>query len=1010
MEIFQTIFQNDFDSFKKSFQNINIGDINNIQDSKGNTLLHLACKNPLNIEIVKEIINSGININQKNQKGFTPLYSTMINFKLNSNQEKFTEIIQELINNQANLETNDFLHLICSEQFPVQILQLFLEKKINPNKMDQNSNTPLQIAIKNNLYEHIELLLKFNAKIEKNDLFIACKNQSTFSHQIIELLLKENSKIIDVNLINPENQRTAIFYICESKSLNRNFALDVLHNFGANFNIKDSLGWTPLNLLFRSGITFKEFETIKKFEPNIKLSFESSKNKSSPLHFFCLFNAIENKNKQKNASQLSQVIDWLIQEGNSVDHQNSFLETPLHYCCIRKNSSDLINLLIERKADPKIADINGQIPLHILCKQSQPILEHIKLFVESGSDVNLPDSYGNTPLHYSCQNCAFSQVLQMLISLGANPLIENNKKQTPIHFLVSNPKTNSETQNFFFKASKKIFKRNVYLENFVHLIVENEKVEFAKKLFIFLAQKKKKENLLIDVDEIDSKGRTPLMIACEKANGELADLLIQFGANVNAEDMKGNSVLIFALKKRAPIDLIHVLVKSGANTCTGNYKNDTPLHIASRQQNNFRILKLLIGFGGNKIINSRNWKKNTPLMEALSSNNIDYQTIKFLINSGANVNVVNILHETPLHIACLNPSTNKKVVNMLIEYGCKPEQENIYNVSSIFNALCFCSPTVVNLLVLQAGNPGKLTIESFQNKLKNQEIIQKYHLKTKNRERYHLQIVRRLLSLLFNSFFADFELVDSQNKKFFVHKNLLIARLGDDQERFNLLCSECKNLSYQEVRKLLFWVYAGIIVEDFAEKLKEILLNIGIENIEEKSNKNGLILTLRMLYKDEKSKNITFLFDDSQKISAHKEILLVSSDFFRDLIENSTYDSNQHLINISLPKKFSFDLIEEKIKKIYFVDEKSLLLSEKEKEKETEKEKVDQFVQNEDEIINFLTNQIKIENPIKIKMENQNQNENENEKFYSQKRSSHKRKNSNKETFIQTSDSILLFK
>ena len=66
---------------------------------------------------------------------------------------------------------------------------------------------------------------------------------------------------------------------------------------------------------------------------------------------------------------------------------------------LSKNYTDVINLLLERGADPNIAEQDGYTPLIIAKSKGQ--YPAMTLLLERGADVNKADNKGRTLLHWA---------------------------------------------------------------------------------------------------------------------------------------------------------------------------------------------------------------------------------------------------------------------------------------------------------------------------------------------------------------------------------------------------------------------------------------------------------------------------------------------------------------------------------------------------------------------------------------------------------------------------------
>ncbi len=84
----------------------------------------------------------------------------------------------------------------------------------------------------------------------------------------------------------------------------------------------------------------------------------------------------------------------------------------------------------------------------------------------------------------------------------------------------------------------------------------------------------------IDINKADDRGNTPLTLACYYDNYDAALLLLQNGANPNAQDNSGNSALMGAIFK-GHTAIIKLLIEQKADINQTNFNGATALIFAA---------------------------------------------------------------------------------------------------------------------------------------------------------------------------------------------------------------------------------------------------------------------------------------------------------------------------------------------------------------------------------------------------------------------------------------------
>jgi len=157
------------------------------------------------------------------------------------------------------------------------------------------------------------------------------------------------------------------------------------------------------------------------------------------------------------------------------------------------------------------------------------------------------------------------------------------------------------------------------------------------------------------------EGGTALMIAADQGHSDVVRLLLNVGANINAQTTKGNTALNRA-SRQGHLTVVGVLLKEGADPNIPDKNGQTPLMQAA-DEGYAPIVRSLLLSGADT--NSCDYKGQTALMFAAGHG--DPGIIKLLLENGANVNARNSRGATPLMVGAFQG--HYQVVELLIQAG-----------------------------------------------------------------------------------------------------------------------------------------------------------------------------------------------------------------------------------------------------------------------------------------------------------------------------------------------------
>ncbi|MCX5923124.1 MAG: ankyrin repeat domain-containing protein, partial [Candidatus Dependentiae bacterium] len=171
--------------------------------------------------------------------------------------------------------------------------------------------------------------------------------------------------------------------------------------------------------------------------------------------------------------------------------------------------------------------------------------------------------------------------------------------------------------------------------------------ELATKAKNLLMRKVENEHM-VERKRINATGReddlTALHIASREGNLKEAKRFLDSGANVYAKDALGKTALHYAAQN-GHSEIVNELLKKGAAVNAKDNDENTPLHLAYYAKQNYDFNEQARK-GGNKVVKApykHYYKKTVP------GQKYDYGIIENLINSGADENIRNNMHEVPGH-------------------------------------------------------------------------------------------------------------------------------------------------------------------------------------------------------------------------------------------------------------------------------------------------------------------------------------------------------------------------
>jgi ankyrin repeat protein len=343
------------------------------------------------------------------------------------------------------------------------------------------------------------------------------------------------------------------------------------------------------------------------------------------MHIVTLYPTLPKLRKEPPVSlralELQQMLD--IQQSKRVKVANPELIAALYNNNHDDDYTTIISLL-DNGSDPNITDNLGKTPLMIAARKGE--LPLISKLLDCSADQTAIDNSSNTCLHHAIASGNYYAVLGLIDTININK--PNKEDVTPL--------------NAALQANQL---------DIVELLLEYK----------------------ADPTIPDKYNQTPLMIAAKSSYNHdynpqvcqaIVQLLLASNADLNAQDMSGNTALILAATYNNG-SIGHLLLQAGADYELTNTKNKSAL---SEAQNHRSQLALSI----QKLINDKqNWLKEhkaTELMYAAYTNNIPKATE--LLSSHIPLDTQAADGETALFFAVQN--NNDLLVKAFLDAGADP--------------------------------------------------------------------------------------------------------------------------------------------------------------------------------------------------------------------------------------------------------------------------------------------------------------------------------------------------